>query len=95
MRASTKIKVPVVLTREEVAAVLALMDGTIQRVARSSTSVGGVTWQPRPPPVLYALQTYPSPRPEQPPSVYPWPRGIMVRSGVRPKNFFSLTVVGG
>jgi integron integrase len=34
MRASTKIKVPVVLTREEVAAVLALMDGTTQRVAK-------------------------------------------------------------
>jgi integrase len=33
-RASNKINVPVVMTREEVAAVLALMDGTAQRVAK-------------------------------------------------------------
>jgi site-specific recombinase XerD len=34
IRASKKINVPVVMTREEVAAVLALMDGTIQLVAK-------------------------------------------------------------
>jgi integron integrase len=34
IRASNKINVPVVMTREEVAAVLALMDGTAQRVAK-------------------------------------------------------------
>ena len=34
IRASKKINVPVVMTREEVAAVLALMDGTAQLVAK-------------------------------------------------------------
>jgi Phage integrase, N-terminal SAM-like domain len=46
IRASKRINVPVVMTREEVAAVLARMDGTAQLVAKSSSlGVGCVSWQ--------------------------------------------------
>jgi hypothetical protein len=46
MRADQKLHVPVVLTSEEVAAILSRMGGTAQVVPLSSTGADGAAWKP-------------------------------------------------
>jgi hypothetical protein len=46
VRAAKKITVPVVMTREEVAAIISLMDGTAQLRPNCSTGAVGALWKP-------------------------------------------------
>jgi hypothetical protein len=46
IRADKKVNVPVVMTREEIAAIIALLDGTPNRGPNYSTGAGSASWKP-------------------------------------------------
>jgi hypothetical protein len=46
IRADKKVNVPVVMTREEVAAIIALLDGTPSWWPNCSTGAGYASWKP-------------------------------------------------